>query len=262
MEASLSEPARTAFVTGATGIAHGSVVAMAASGFRLVLAGRDQAALEALSATLPAIVDRLIVPMDVTSEASVAVAVERAAAFADGTMDVLLNGHGMQGPHTLTTWALPVADFDRTLDVNLRGAFLTMRAVLPLMIARKSGRIVNIGGTYGFKGIAERPHYSASKWGLRGLTRAAALDAGPFGITVNTICPGYVTSPSAERDIAERAALMGLSLDEAMPLFASGMALRRFVEPGDIAHLVMLLVGSEGRNITGQDIVVDAGALA
>jgi 3-hydroxybutyrate dehydrogenase/3-oxoacyl-[acyl-carrier protein] reductase len=249
-------------VTGATGIAHGSVAAMAEAGIRLVLAGRDTRRLDALSAELGTKTQTLVVPMDVTSAASVDAAVAQAAGFAGGRIDVLLNGHGMQGPHTLTTWDLPTADFDKTLTVNLRGVFLTMRAVLPLMIAQRNGCIVNIGGTYGFKGVRERPHYSASKWGLRGLTRAAALDAGPFGITVNTLCPGYVTSPSAERDIRERAALMGLSLEEAMPQFTSGMALRRFVEPEDIAAIVMLLIGSRGRNITGQEIVVDAGALA
>lgn len=262
MEAPLSEPmlaGQVALVTGATGIADAATRALAAAGARLVLLGRKLPELQAFAAGLPGEV--LTLRADITDPAETEAAVAAALEFGGGRIDILLNGAGMQGPHMLPFWEVPAAEFDRTIDTNLLGPFLLMRAVLPGMIARRSGRIINIGGTFGLKGVRHRAHYSASKWGLRGLARSAALDAGEFGITVNTICPGYVRSASATREFEEESRLTGRSIAAIEADANRLMALRRFVEPADIAAAVLLLAGPDGANITGQEIVIDAGAV-
>lgn len=250
----------TALVTGAGGIMGATVERLAAAGVRMVLAGRDTVRLEAIAKKLePA--HLVVAGGDTTDPDIVAGWVERTLELGDGRIDVLLNGAGMQGPNDIPLWDLATKDFERTVATNLFGPFLTTRAVLPTMIAQRSGRIINVGGTFGLKGVAHRSHYSASKWGLRGLTRAVALEAGPFGITVNCLCPGYVQSKSAEREFALEAARECLPFDEVARRYAGGMALRRFVEADDLANAVEMLIGPGGRNITGQDIVVDAGAV-
>jgi len=267
MEAPLSDrpPAlagQVALVTGGTGIADAALRALAAAGVRLVLVGRSKPALCESAAALPIDhADIRVLRADVTRPAEVDAAVEQALAFGQGSIDILLNGAGIQGPHLLPFWEVPTEEFDRTLDSNVLGPFLLMRRVLPAMIARRHGRIINIAGTFGLKGVRHRAHYSASKWGIRGLSRAAALDAGMHNITVNTICPGYVRSASADREFAEESRLTGRTAAALEMAAAQGMALRRFVEPSDIAAAVLLLAGPDGANITGQDIVIDAGAV-
>jgi NAD(P)-dependent dehydrogenase (short-subunit alcohol dehydrogenase family) len=253
---------RLAIVTGATGIAGASVRRLARAGVHQVLAGRDFDGLQAIVASLAGSPGRAIaIRCDLAKADEVAALVDGAKEFGKGRIDILLNGAGTIGLGHLPAWELPTEDFDRVLAANLRAVFLTMKFTLPNMIAARYGRIVNIGGTFGLKGVRHRSQYSSSKWGVRGLTRSAALDAGPYGITANTICPGYVNSIAAHKGIREEAERMGLTPDEVARLHASTMALRHFVEPEDIAAAVMLLAGPEGVNITGQEIVVDAGAV-
>ena len=250
---------QVALVTGATGIADAATRALSAAGASLFLIGRHVEALASFAAGLPGPVE--VRRADITEPAEADAAVAAALAFGGGRIDILLNGAGMQGPHLLPFWDVPTAAFDRTIATNLLGPFLLMRAVLPHMVARRQGRIINIGGTFGLKGVRHRAHYSASKWGLRGLARSVALDAGEYGITVNTICPGYVRSASAMREFEEESRLTGRPVAELEAAANALMALRRFVEPSDIAAAVLLLAGPDGANITGQEIVIDAGAV-
>ncbi len=116
------------------------------------------------------------------------------------------------------------------------------------MIACRHGRIINIGGTYGLRGRANRTAYSAAKWGLRGLTKSAALEAGPFNITVNCVSPGVVEGPRLTEIGTEAAARL-----------AESLALRRVTTPDDVARMVCFIAGEGGRQVTGQDLVVDGG---
>jgi NAD(P)-dependent dehydrogenase (short-subunit alcohol dehydrogenase family) len=253
---------RVAIVTGATGIAGAAVRRLAKAGVHQILGGRDIEGLQSIVKSLSGAPGRAIaVRCDLSQAGEAASLVDRAKEFGGGRIDILLNGAGTIGLGHLPVWDLPTADFDRVLAANLRAVFLMMKFTLPIMIAARYGRIVNIGGTFGLKGVRFRSQYSSSKWGVRGLTRSTALDAGPFGITANTICPGYVNSVAAIKDIREEAERRGLEPDQVAREHASTMALRHFVDPEDVAAAVMLLAGPEGINITGQEIVVDAGAV-
>jgi NAD(P)-dependent dehydrogenase (short-subunit alcohol dehydrogenase family) len=127
------------------------------------------------------------------------------------------------------------------------------------MIAQGSGRIVNLAGTSGLRGYRNRVGYSSSKWAVRGLTRTLALELGRHGITVNAVCPNVTHGDRMERIIREKARKTGRTEDEVYAEFAGQTALGRFIDDSDIASAVSFLVSEGARNITGQDIVVDAG---
>jgi 3-oxoacyl-[acyl-carrier protein] reductase len=255
---------RTAAITGAgKGIGPAIAVKLACEGADLALVARDRAALDRLSPEIIALGRRCsIFVADLRRADEVDRAFSDIATQFDGCLDILVNVAGVRGPVDKPLWEMSESEFDELADVNLKGVFLTMRAALPHMVARKTGRIINIGGTHGHRGRALRSVYSASKWGLRGLTRSVAREAGPFNITANTISPGPIMGERFKRTIAETAALQGVSEDIVMAERAAEMALRRFAEPSDIAEAVVFLASDAARNITGQDLAVDAGALA
>ena len=254
---------KKAIVTGATGIGSASVRRMCREGADLVLAGRNQDALAALTHELREFGRQVeIVPTDVSDADQVEAMVGRALEIFDGRIDILLNGAGgIIPPQGRPLVDLSVEDFERTLAANLNGCFLTMKFTLPTMIRQRSGRIVSIGGTFGLKGAENLSHYSAAKWGLIGLSRSVALEVGRHNVTVNVVCPGYVKSPVVMRELAARAAERGCTPEEVEADITGNMALRRMVEPDDVAGAVLFLLGEEGRSITGQALAVDSGTV-
>lgn len=252
---------QVAIVTGATSdIGRAIATALSAQGAHTVLIGRNAKALEDIAASLRAGKRQsLVSACDVTRGEEVQKTVAEAAAAFDDRIDILVNVAGGTGSLGVPLWEVSERDFTNIVTLNLTTAFLTMAAVLPKMIARRCGRIVNIGGTYGLRGRAGRAAYSAAKWGLRGLTKSAALEAGPHNITVNCVCPGMVAGAQFEKAAQEMANRKSLSLAEAKANIASGYALHRVSTPDDIAAMVVFLSGEGGRQITGQDLVVDGG---
>ena len=162
---------KVAIITGpAKGMGAAISLAFAREGTHLALAGRDVAAIEPVAIAARALgVKALVVPCDVTDAADCEQLAKQAAALGDG-VDILVNVAGGSGPIGKTGWDTTPAEFDQIIELNMKGCFNTMRAVLPGMIAKKSGKIVNVGGTFGLRGRAGRMAYSASKWGLRGIT--------------------------------------------------------------------------------------------
>ena len=154
---------------------------------------------------------------------------------------------------------MPLEDFRYVLDVNVVGTFLPCRAVIPAMIEARRGRIVNIAGTSGLRGYRNRVAYSSSKWAVRGLTRTLALELGPYDVTVNAICPNVTNGDRMERIVRGKAERTGRTYDDVYADFASQTALGRFVDVADVAEAVRFLVSDGARNMTGHDIVVDAG---
>jgi NAD(P)-dependent dehydrogenase (short-subunit alcohol dehydrogenase family) len=255
---------RTALLTGG-GKGMGPAIArkLAVEGADLALIGRDEAPLGGLAAEIESFGRRCCwLKADLTVAADVERVVAEAVARYAGRLDILVNIAGVRGPIDKPAWQLSEAEFDAVIDVNLKGAFLVIRAALPYMIARREGRIINIGGTHGHRGRALRAGYSASKWGLRGLTRSVALEAGPFNITVNSISPGPIMGERFARTLKESAAARGVSPEVVLAERTAETALRRLVEPEDVAEAVLFLASDAARNITGQDLAVDAGALA
>jgi NAD(P)-dependent dehydrogenase (short-subunit alcohol dehydrogenase family) len=252
---------QVAFVTGSTrGLGRELALALAAAGADIVVIGRGAAEGEAVAAEVRALGRAaLAVAADVTVQAEVEAAA-RAATGRFGRIDILVCVAGVGLPRR-PLWESDAEDFRAVFDVNVLGVMLAMRAVLPAMIAQKSGRVVAIGGSYGHKGVANFAVYAASKWALRGLVKSAALEVGPHGITANLIAPGGVEGDRLRRQFQKSAEANGESFDAVLNRFTAGSALRRLVTGGDIAAALLHLVGEGGRNITGQDIVVDAGMI-
>lgn len=211
----------------------------------------DEAACKAAAAEHP----RLGVSVtDVSSEAQVQ------AMFGEltekwGKLDALVNNAGVSGPTnrleetTLDAW-------QRTLDVNLTGTFLCARSAVPLLRAAGGGAIVNISSVAGRLGFSLRTPYSASKFGLAGLTQTWAMELGPSNIRVNSVLPGVVSGDRVERIIAARAAASGVSNDAMREQLVDKVSLRRMTSPQDIANQVAYLCSDEGAIISGQSISV------
>jgi 3-oxoacyl-[acyl-carrier protein] reductase len=253
---------KVAIVTGAAkGMGAPISTALAEEGAAIVLAGRDMAAIEAQDVQLrerfPE-VETLTVACDVTDERAT-VALTASARERFGQIDILVNTAGVIGPIETPAQEVSPEDFRFVLDVNVVGTFLPCRAVIPSMIERGGGRIVNIAGTSGLRGYRNRVAYSSSKWAVRGLTRTLALELGPDGITVNAICPNVTNGERMDRIVTEKAERISKTYDEVYSDFASQTALGRFIDEADIAEAVRFLVSDRARNITGHDIVVDAG---
>jgi NAD(P)-dependent dehydrogenase (short-subunit alcohol dehydrogenase family) len=253
---------RVAIVTGAAkGMGSAISGALAGEGAHLVLAAREPAPLEALARALaeqPGGRRYIPVPTDVT-DAGAAQALAQRALDEFGRIDVLVNAAGVIGPIETPLHKIAPEDWDRVLSVNLKGTFLCCRAVVPAMMERRSGKIINIAGTSGLRGYRFRAAYSSSKWALRGLTRTLALEVGPYGVNVNAICPGVVEGDRMTTIIKEKARVRNWAPDQVSHEYIEEMALRRFTKDDDIAHAVVFLASDESRQITGHEIVVDGG---
>lgn len=248
-------------ITGpAKGMGRAVTLAFAREGAPLVLAGRDMAAIEPVAAEARALgVPVLVQACDMT-DASQTEALAVAALNRFGRIDILVNVAGGSGPIGKTGWETSSEEFSDIVELNMTGCFNTMHAVLPGMIERRSGKVVNVGGTFGMRGRAGRTAYSASKWGLRGLTKSFALEAGPYGINVNCVAPGMVDGPRfREKVCANMADKLGISLEEAMTRHAADYALRRVSNDEDIANACLFLASEVSRQITGVDLPVDGG---
>ena len=252
---------RVAFVTGpAKGMGAAATLKLAEAGADLILAGRDTAPIEDVAERARTSGRRaLVVGCDVTDAAAVQDAVAAGLAEFDGRIDILVNIAGGTGPLEKTSWETEPDDFDQIIELNMKGCYLTMRAVLPTMIERQYGKIVNVGGTFGLRGRAYRMAYSASKWGLRGITKSTALEVGQYNINVNCVCPGMVDGPRFEKVCAEKAKRLGITAEEARRQFAAEYALQRVSTDDDVAEAILFFASDRSRNITGQDLAVDGG---
>ena len=252
---------KVAVITGpAKGMGRAVTLAFAEHGTRLVLAGRDTAAIEPVAAEARALgVPAIVVRCDLT-KAEQTEALARHALEAFGRIDILVNVAGGSGPIGKTGWETSAEEFNDIVQLNMTGCFNTMHAVLPAMIARRGGKVVNVGGTFGMRGRAGRLAYSASKWGLRGITKSFALEAGPFNINVNCVAPGMVDGPRfREKVCAGMAAKLGITLEEAMTRHAADYALKRVSTDADVANACLFLASDVSRQITGVDLPVDGG---
>jgi len=175
-----------------------------------------------------------------------------------GPVDILINNAGITGP-TGRADQLALGDWDKTLQINLRTPFVLSRAVIPSMIERKTGRIINISSIAGKMAYPLRTPYAASKWGLVGLTLTLAQELGPHNIRVNVVCPGPTRGELIESVIRARAAAAGVPVDEMFQEYVRATALKKMVLPEEVADVVLFLCSPESDAITGQAIDVSAG---
>ncbi|HEV3470785.1 MAG TPA: SDR family NAD(P)-dependent oxidoreductase [Pyrinomonadaceae bacterium] len=196
---------------------------------------------------------------DVAEPSSVAAAFGRAREFFGGGPDILVNNAGIaeSAKFSETTDEF----WHRHLAVNLSGTFYCMRAALPAMVARGWGRVINVASIAGKTGAPYIAAYSASKHGVLGLTRSAALEVAAKGVTVNAVCPGYVETEMTARAVANITAKTGRGADEALEALKRMSPQHRLVTPEEVAALCLLLASEDGRGITGQAINVDGGSV-
>jgi len=198
--------------------------------------------------------DCLVFAGDVRDDAAVTEAVDATVARF-GRIDILFNNAGICAyglAHELTEDA-----WDTMLDINLKGAWLVARRVIPVMMRQRSGVIINNSSIAGLRGMGRLSHYAASKWGLTGLTKSWAIELAPYGIRVNSIHPTGVNTPMTDG----LAALEGLTPTEIAERSAGNLLPVPWIEPEDVAHAVLFLASDRARYVTGAPLVIDAGLL-
>lgn len=188
---------------------------------------------------------------DAADEAAVAAVMAEA-----GTLDVLCANAGIAGP-TARVEDVSLGDWRSCVSVNLEGAFLAVKYGLPAMKSAGRGAVVFTSSTAGIYGYPNRAPYAAAKWAVIGLMKTVAMEAGPFGVRANAICPGAVEGPRMEGVLAREAAAKGMTRDQVYDGYAAGTSMRSFVEAADIADMAVFLGSDAARRVSGQVIAVD-----
>jgi NAD(P)-dependent dehydrogenase (short-subunit alcohol dehydrogenase family) len=250
---------KVALVTGgANGIGRATALGFAQHGAKLVIVDRDPAAGEgAAGAIRQQGGEARFVAADVTKSAEVQAYV-KAALDAFGRIDCFFNNAGIEGK-VAPTAEYDEAMFDAVMGVNVKGVFLGLRHVLPVMIAQKSGAVVNTASVAGLVGTPGMPAYVASKHAVIGLTKTASGEVARSGVRVNAVCPGPVDT----RMIADLAKQLNPSDPAAVgERYRSTMPTGRYTTPEEIANMVLFLCSDLAGNITGAQYVIDGGRTA
>lgn len=188
---------------------------------------------------------------DVVDEAAMAAVIAEV-----GPLEVLCANAGIAGP-TAQVEDVDLDDWRRCVSVNLEGAFLAVKHALPGMKAAGAGSVVFTSSTAGIYGYPNRAPYAAAKWATIGLMKTVAMEAGPFGVRANAICPGAVEGARMEGVLAREAVAKGMTRDQVYEGYAAGTSMRSFVEASDIADMAVFLGSDTARRVSGQVIAVD-----
>lgn len=244
--------ARYAVVTaGAGGLGRTIALHLADAGWSVCVGDIDGEAVERLRNERPEI---HTVTVDISSPDGVKAFFGSAAKYMGG-LDLLVNNAGVSGPRGLVE-DLPIADWKQCIDVNLTGMFLCLRQAIPVMKQRGKGCIVNISTASVGTGLPSRSAYIASKSAVEGLTRTLARELGPHGIRINAIRPGLLNGERARKVLSAIAQETEISTEAAAENLLTYVSTRRWIEPNEIARLVMFLADEHAINITGQTIGV------
>lgn len=237
---------RAVVTGGASGIGAAVARRLAADGAHVVVCDRDQGAAEAVA-------------KEIGGEAWV-VDLSDTTALADVTLeaDVLVNNAGIQ--HVSPVEDFPPDRFAMILRLMLETPFLLSRACLPHMYDRGWGRIVHISSAHGLRASAYKSAYVSAKHGLEGLSKVISLEGADRGVTSNCVNPGYVRTPLVEKQIADQAQVHGLSEDEVVTkVMLTRSAIKRLIEPDEVAGAVAYLCSDDAAFVTGSNIVIDGG---
>jgi NAD(P)-dependent dehydrogenase (short-subunit alcohol dehydrogenase family) len=176
-----------------------------------------------------------------------------------GRIDMLVASAGIYTGSPLAD--VPLKQWQRTIDINLTGTFLSNQVVAPIMMAQKSGSIINISSMAGKTSWPASAEYSASKSGVIGLTRSVAMELAPYGATANAICPGNTLTDMVRGVAAKVGALDGLTGEEWLQMRANDCPMKRVAEPWEIAGVTAFLASQDSRYMTGQALEVDGGLI-
>ncbi|WP_435748785.1 SDR family NAD(P)-dependent oxidoreductase [Microbacterium sp. PMB16] len=246
---------RVAVVTGGgSGLGAAIARSLHAAGAEVVLVGRDEQKLAAVAAELGSRARG--VACDVADAASVDAL---RAGLAGTEVSILVNNAGIPGPVAALT-DIGVDDWDEVFAVNVRGTFLLCKALLPGMIARGDGDVINIASVSGKRPLAHRTPYCASKMAVIGLTSTLAFEVGPAGVRVNSLSPGPVHGPRMERNFRLEAERSGTTVDDAEQVFVSRAALGRMVTEEEVGAAVLAMLAMPG--MCGADVDLSAGMVA
>src|SRR5581483_3161262 len=238
---------RVAIVTGAaSGIGRGIAEAFADEGAAVALADKNEPGASDVAQGIAGRGGRAVaIWVDVTDETAVAQMVERTLAELGG-IDILVNNAGIDTVSTVVD--MPLAMWQQMLDVNLTSLFLCTRAVLPTMIAQRSGRIINIGSQLGLEGTDRMAHYCAAKAGVHGFTKALAYEVAPYAINVNAIAPAPIRTP-----------LLETIPEDWLEKKRASIPLGRFGRVEEITPTAVLLASDGGSYYTGATLNVSGG---
>ena len=238
---------RAALVTGAaSGIGHACARALAAAGAAVTIADLDGTAAQRVADEL----DGTAWQVDLSDTASLA--------SLELDVDILVNNAGIQH-------VSPIEDFDpgrfhSILTLMVEAPFLLIRAALPAMYESGFGRVVNISSVHGLRASENKSAYVAAKHGLEGLSKVTALEGGPHGVTSNCVNPGYVRTPLVEKQIADQARIHGIpESDVVEKVLLAESAIKRLLEPDEVADLVLWLCGPTASMVTGASYTMDGG---
>ena len=243
---------RVLITAGAAGIGRTIAETFADNGAKVYTCDIDGKALEALNTQRPDIGTSKI---DTADEKQIETLFESASTFFGGGLDVLINNVGIAGP-TCAVEVMSSDEWRRTIDINLNSHFYCTKRAVPLLKKTNDGAIINLSSVAGRLGFSFRLPYSASKWGVIGMTKSLAIELGTYGIRVNAILPGVVEGKRIENVISNRAKQTGTGYDDMEKEVLDQVSLKRMVSGQDVAEMALFLCSPMGRNISGQALSV------
>ena len=253
---------KVAFVTGAaSGIGLAIAQALAGEGAKVALSDlREDAVKAAADGITGGGLQAMGVACDVSNERQLTGAIDAAVARW-GRLDILVNNAGLQ--HVSPIESFPTEKFELLVKVMLVAPFTAMKHVFPGMKQRRWGRIITIASINGLVGFAGKAAYNSAKHGAIGLTKVAALEAAPFGVTVNAVCPGYVDTPLVRNQLADLARTRNVPLERVLEdVIYPLVPMRKLLQVSDVSDYVLFLASEKAGGVTGQAVVVDGGYVA
>lgn len=253
---------KVVFITGAArGIGYQIAEKFALNGAKVILTDVNEEGIQLASDRLTAQgLDVIGLQMDVTQEKEIKRTLNKTLEH-HGRLDVLINNAGMQYISPIEEF--PTEKFELLTKVMLIAPFVTMKHTFPIMKQQKQGRIINLASINGLVGFAGKAAYNSAKHGVIGLTKVAALEGAPYGITVNALAPGYVDTPLVRNQLQDLAKTRNVPLEKVLeeviyPLVPQ----KRLLQIEEIADYAMFIASDQAKGITGQAIVIDGGYTA
>lgn len=252
---------KTAVITGSTsGIGLAIARALAKTGANIVLNGFGTAdEIRTVTDEVAGLTSGSVLhhPADMTKPSEIAEMMATAASRFGGA-DILVNNAAVQFVEKIEDF--PAEQWDRIVAINLSSSFHTIRAAIPPMKKNGWGRIINIASAHGLVASPFKSAYVAAKHGIMGLTKTVALEVAENGITVNSICPGYVLTPLVEKQIPDQARTRGITEEQVInEVMLKGQPTKKFITVEQVASLALYLASDDASQITGTHVSMDGG---